>query len=537
MAGLRSFRGIPKGSRERVGRLALVTIGLGLFSALACNFPLASRNAPPISEEARLLTLAAQLFPTRPESTLAPPGSSLVEPPFLGLQTATPGSPLPAATALLNQDAPVFQYYAQSGDTLAAVAARFGIVPEQIASPDPMAETALLPPGQLLIIPNYLAEEVRYPAALLPDSEIIYSPSAADFNTADFVAGAGGYLSSYQETVGEEQLSGAEIIQRIALDSSTNPRLLLALLEYRSGWVFSQPTGPVAETYPIGFYVPEYQGLYKELSLAVRQLSIGYYGWRSGALSRLEFADRSTARISPSLNAGSVAMQALFSKLYGQEAWLDALYGPQGFSWLYQQMFGDPWARAAMVEPLFPSGLLPPQLELPFLPGQLWSFTGGPHIAWGVGSPRGALDFAPVTGEPKCAVSRVWVTAAAPGRVVRSERSIVILDLDGDGYEQTGWVLMMMHLADWERIPAGGQVSQDDLLGHPSCEGGTTTGTHVHIARKYNGEWIAADGPLPFILSGWRVAAGDKPYEGFLVKGEHVVTARPDGSRSSSITR
>ncbi len=34
-------------------------------------------------------------------------------------------------------------------------------------------------------------------------------------------------------------------------------------------------------------------------------------------------------------------------------------------------------------------------------------------------------------------------------------------------------------------------------------QGGEVTGTHVHIARKYNGEWILADGPLAFNLEGW----------------------------------
>jgi hypothetical protein len=52
-------------------------------------------------------------------------------------------------------------------------------------------------------------------------------------------------------------------------------------------------------------------------------------------------------------------------------------------------------------------------------------------------------------------------------------------------------------------IAEGTLVEQGDALGHPSCEGGRSTGKHVHLARKYNGEWIAADGPIPFVLSGW----------------------------------
>jgi hypothetical protein len=189
------------------------------------------------------------------------------------------------------------------------------------------------------------------------------------------------------------------------------------------------------------------------------------------------------------------------------------------------------------VEPLFPPGLAAPVMELPFLPGERWSLTAGPHISWASGSPRGALDLAPVTGEPPCAVSPAWATASAPGVVVRSDHGALALDLDGDGYEQTGWVLLYMHLADSERALVGTRVNVDDPLGHPSCEGGSATGTHVHLARKYNGEWIPAAGMFPFILSGWVAQVGERPYDGALVKGDQVVTARPDGSHQSTIMR
>jgi len=86
-------------------------------------------------------------------------------------------------------------------------------------------------------------------------------------------------------------------------------------------------------------------------------------------------------------------------------------------------------------------------------------------------------------------------------------------------------------------IAQGSRVDQDARLGHPSCEGGASTGTHVHLARKYNGEWIAVDGPVPFILSGWRVIAGERSYQGELVKDDLVVTANPGGPSSSIIVR
>jgi hypothetical protein len=121
--------------------------------------------------------------------------------------------------------------------------------------------------------------------------------------------------------------------------------------------------------------------------------------------------------------------------------------------------------------------------------------------------------------------------------VVRSENGVLALDLDEDGKEQTGWVLVYVHLSDYERLPVGSKVNTDDRLGHPSCEGGPATGSHVHLARKYNGEWIAAAGPLPMVLSGWTVVAGTQSYAGSLTKDGQVITALPDGSHTTIIVR
>jgi hypothetical protein len=125
----------------------------------------------------------------------------------------------------------------------------------------------------------------------------------------------------------------------------------------------------------------------------------------------------------------------------------------------------------------------------------------------------------------------------APGLIVRLENGVLMLDLDGDGNEQTGWVLFYLHLDPKTSLKEGKWVEQGDLLGHPSCEGGRATGTHIHIARKFNGEWILADGPIPFEMDDWQVVAGEEPYEGYLVSGNSAIEASPSGSYSTRIRR
>ena len=155
-----------------------------------------------------------------------------------------------------------------------------------------------------------------------------------------------------------------------------------------------------------------------------------------------------------------------------------------------------------------------PFLRLPFLGGKSWAYTGGPHSPWGDGSPRAALDFAPPAVVGGCSETTEITVAVADGVIARTEPAIAVLDLDGDGDERTGWVIFYLHLASSDMVKNGTSVKAGDRIGRPSCEGGHATGTHVHIARKYNGEWIPADGPIPFDLEGWLAKDGAEPYQG-----------------------
>jgi LasA protease len=415
-------------------------------------------------------------------------------------------------------DSPPILYYTQAGDSLPVVAARFDVHPHEISSPELIPETAFFPPDQLLIIPHRLANTTS-DQRLLPDSEVVYSPSAVDFDLETFVAEAGGYLTSYNEFLKSSgNTSGAAVISRVAIENSINPRLLLAILEHQSGWVYGQPATQMQRDYPMGYISLSHKGLFAQLTWAVQQISTGYYGWREGILTSLAFSDGVSARIAPSLNAGSAALQYLYSKLNNTQGWIAALDSAEGLPALHERMFGNPWIRAQSVEPLYPPGLVQPPLILPFEYNVIWGFSGGPHGAWDQIGARAALDFAPGSLESGCVKSNAWVVAAAAGLVVRSGNGYLVQDLDGDGQEQTGWAILYLHLASHQRIPVGTWVEAGDKLGHPSCEGGFSTGTHIHIARKYNGEWIPADGPIPFNLDGWIAKAGELPYEGYLIK-------------------
>lgn len=441
----------------------------------------------------------------------------------------------PATPTLALEEAPeILLYEAAPGDTVRTVAIRFGVTIADITSPDPLPSGGgMIDPGQLLLIPSRLTD-VGPGEWMIPDSELIFSPHATDFDVVDFVASQGGYLNSYREIVGSVWRTGPEVVEIVARNNAVNPRLLLALLEFQSGWV-TDPAVPSGDAfnYPMGHSSRQDMGLQRQLTWLANELGNGYYGWRAGTMTTLQFRDGSSIRLSPDLNAATVGLHYYFSLDRSVPNWEAVILGG-AFLETYRNLFGDPWSYEYII---FEPGVEQPPLILPFLRGRIWAFTGGPHGAWERESAWAALDFAPASSESGCVLSTEWVVASAPGQVIRSENGTVVIDLDGDGRENSGWALLYLHVDKEDRVAEGEFVEAGDRLGHPSCEGGIATGTHVHIARKYNGEWILADGPIPFSLSGWVAQAGSRPYQGALVKDSEEILACTCASQETLITR
>lgn len=367
---------------------------------------------------------------------------------------------------------------------------------------------------------------------IIPDSELINGPASLLLNMELYLKSKNGYLKSYQQEVDGVLLSGPEIITLVAKNYSVNPRLLLALLEYQSEWVTQSVVDEI--DYPLRYYKEWYAGLYRQLSWSANELNRGYYLWRANAVTEWDLVDGDLLPINPNINAGTAGLQNYFALLYTRDVW-EYDVSEKGFFATYKSLFSYPFDYA--IDPILPAGLIQPQLTLPFAYGETWSFTGGPHGGWDAGSGWAALDFA-APGEPTgCAPADAWVTASAPGVIARSDNGAVVLDLDGDGFEETGWTLLYMHMGSEGRVQSGSKVKVGDRIGHPSCEGGLSNAAHLHFARRYNGEWIPADGYLPFIMDGW-VSSGDgAEYDGFLTRGDQRIEAWDGQNPINEITR
>jgi murein DD-endopeptidase MepM/ murein hydrolase activator NlpD len=451
--------------------------------------------------------------PTRaPISVTLPPRDS-----SFGLTTPTPDSPHPLPPS---RDY-VEQYVVQPGDTLGIVSQRYGISLGVLMEANGMNESSILSVGVVLNIPPVVTDPIPGSSfKIIPNSELIYGPASIEFDIDAFLDNRNGYLSNYVQDVNGEYLSGSQIVMRVAQNYSVNPRLLVALIEYRSGWV----TNPVPSNvdYPLGYVNDFYAGLYRQLAWAADNLNRGYYLWRVNAISTLPLSDGTYIPLDPTINAGTMGLQYFFALYNNRAAW-DLDVSTLGIFQTYNLFFGYPFDYD--IVSLLPSNLAQPAMQLPFDPGVMWSFTGGPHGGWDSGSAWAALDFAPPGEVAGCVTSDAWIVAAADGYIVRAQDGAVIQDLDNDGYEQTGWTVLYMHIETRDRVQPNTYVYAGERIGHPSCEGGISNATHLHLARRYNGEWIPSDGNLPFILDGW-VSSGDGIlYNGFLTRETTVLQA------------
>lgn len=432
----------------------------------------------------------------------------------------------PASVFAVNRE-----YVVQPGDTLSAIAQAQGVTLQTLLEANELIDPNILSVGQVVRLPEPPTQQTSA-FKIIPDSRLVRGPGSNSFDVDAFIRQQQGYVRIATDEVNGDILSAAQIVKRVSLEYSVDPRLLLALLEYRSGWLTNPEPTEDTKTYPLGAGASplgfDRNGLYRQLTWAADQLNRGYYNWKYGNLTTVEFESGERLGFAPGLNAGTIAVQHMLSQFNTYANWsrqimTDGLYAT------YVAYFGDPFVNT--VDPLVPPGIQQPELTLPFPQGEIWFFTGGPHGGWGSGSAWSAVDFAPpddlTNVTTSCYLSEYWVIAVAPGIITRSEDGTVVLDLDGDHDETTGWSILYLHIDSTGRIAVGTQVAVGDRIGRASCEGGVSNGTHVHIARRYNGEWLPADcGTCPpdqsrpaFVMSGWQVVGlVGQEYQGYLLK-------------------
>jgi murein DD-endopeptidase MepM/ murein hydrolase activator NlpD len=460
--------------------------------------------------------MAEKLGIVAPSPTLVPTPAGLLPTPTLVI------APMPIPTP---KDGAYIYHTISPGETLSYIAYLYGTEIETLIRLNNLSgPSALIQVDQQLRVPIQ-TDRFAPDQVLLPDSEVVYSPAYINFDLNGFINQKQGYLATYVEFLDGQELTGAEIIERVSVQYSIGPRLLLALLEYYGGWVTNPTPDQQAISRPLGSYNPRADNLYLALTFTANRINAAYYGYKRDGFWIFRLPDHSSAISPQGLNAGSVGVQNILAINSDDWAtWLEAL-GPDGFIATYKALFGAP--SDYEFGPVVPIDLTQPPLTLPWKADQGFYFTSGPHPAFVDGSAWAAIDFGPPDILGNCFYSNEPVTAAADGVVVEARQGEVHLDLDGDGHIQTGWVLFYLHVAlDVDTpVQVGQHLREGDVIGYASCEGGLSNSSHLHFARRYNGEWMAAGGPVPMNLSGWIVQPNLVPYHGIIARGAQQLEA------------
>lgn len=427
-------------------------------------------------------------------------------------------------------------YTAMDGDTLPALAARFNTTEKEIRSANPILPERLttLPQGLPMQIPIYYRSGWGSSYKILSDSQFVNGPADKGFSARSYVDRQPGFFKYFNVWADSRNLRGGELVDYIAEAYSISPRLILAILQYLTN-ALKDPVyrNNFNESNVLYFSGDRYKTLSAQLNQLAEFFNDHYYSYKAGYFSEYELQDGSLIRIDPWLNACSAVLQAYFAKIFAPEQYYQAI-GPNGFIKTYKEMFGDfpfPDDYPAHI----PGSLEQIKLRLPFKDGEAWTYTGGPHTAWGSMHPYAAIDFAPPANQHGCFISYAEVIAPHSGTIVRTGTGMAMLDMDDDGDERTGWVMLFLHLKTESIPPVGTHVEMGDVLGHPSCDGGTSSGTHVHLARKYNGEWIEAGGVIPLNLDEWIAENGEAKYEGRMRRYSSYVIASTSSEYFSRI--
>jgi LasA protease len=240
------------------------------------------------------------------------------------------------------------QYTVKAGDTLGTIAQEFSTSLDRLVDANNLINPNLLSVGQVLMIPAPDPGPPGPDFKIIPDSELVYGPASVDFDIRSFVLNQGGYLASYSEEVDGETVSGDSVVYRISYEYSINPRLLLALVEYQSGWVTNPNPGEETLDYPVGLVNEWRKGLYRQLAWAANSLNRGYYTWRVNGVGAWVTFDGQIVPISPTINAGTAGVQHLFSQLFDRSQWEKAVT-QNGLFTVYETFFGYPFDRS--IEP------------------------------------------------------------------------------------------------------------------------------------------------------------------------------------------
>ncbi|WP_275423264.1 M23 family metallopeptidase [Pseudoalteromonas sp. MMG022] len=285
-----------------------------------------------------------------------------------------------------------------------------------------------------------------------------------------------------------------EVILHWAGYSSINPKLLIALMEQQSQ-VVSAPTkqnlnAPFAT-------LSSRTGFNSQIEDIALMLSKRYYAY-------LELSEKLNVQDAPSTNAATVALISLLQKQPNGVSKIIAQYN-QLFDGDSLQLHADSQVKTAKPSNFQAQAAF--SMQLPWPSGYAW-YSGGAHSNTGSGYPYSSLDFN--NGSGGWGSNTPWVQASHGGTVTRYSSCNIRVT------HSSGYATQYYHM-DNLQYQTGDVISPGAWLGRYAsnrnqalCQGGSSTGPHVHFSLLSNGRFISLHN---WYISGYRIDVGNSNYD------------------------
>ncbi len=139
----------------------------------------------------------------------------------------------------------------QPGDSLSGIAAQAGVSLETLLALNNLVDPNIIEVGQVILLPAP-PDEFTSAFKLMPDSRLVRAPGSSSFDVFVFVASQPGYIRVATDIVKEATYTGAQIVQRVALEYSVDPALAAGLARIQVAVVDERQSQAIRRKLPNG---------------------------------------------------------------------------------------------------------------------------------------------------------------------------------------------------------------------------------------------------------------------------------------------
>jgi len=343
---------------------------------------------------------------------------------------------------------------------------------------------------------------------VLSDGQFVFGPNAEGFD-----------LLQYLQENAPHLLPIYDNLIFWSAHPSINPRVMLTLIEMRTGGISNASVEGATDPDLFGISPA---GVNEQLEEVAEALTEAYYHHlrtitplptAERAPTQIRLGDGSNFTLPPETNAATYGIARSLAFMGETRDLTTALdrSEPDSFYQTYRRLFPDD-------DPLNQSNVInisdPPPADLfqvPYLITESWTFNGVHNWSGVAGSDMSSIDMSDGWPGWGADTSNIWVAAAAPGTVTRYSGCWLRVT------HSDGWMTAYYHLEN-PQVSTGNFVSYNqrlanyaNTLAEATCNGGSSTGPHLHFALLRNGAYVAIHGT---ILSGWSInATCPDPYD------------------------